>query len=421
MRTDQGGGIKVSSARKTDKSDSSLSLWMVNQYAATREMSSGTRHVELARLLARNGWRVKIFASQNNRAKSDSFRSDPDLGLFRWVYTFPFKSNGLARYVNALSFLASSLLAMVIRPKPDVIIGSSPHLLAAFGALFIAKIKRIPFVLEIRDMWPDSLIQLGLTNSLIIKPLEYIERLLYRESDAIIALTEGIRSRIVDKGVDEQKIELIPNASMKPPPLDSELRALKRDEFGWSDKIVVLWVGAHNLANGLEYVIDAAKLLHDRTDILFVFIGRGTEKARLMERAAGTRNIEFWNPVPKSEVAEIMRSGDIGILNSKAFDAFDGARPNKLFEYMANGLAIVNAIPGEASRLVQEGGAGIDVIWENPTSIAEGIRELADNEQRRNAMASSGHSYVATHHSREHTAEVLNRLLNNILKEKRHV
>lgn len=410
----------MSTSRKSGKSVASRTLWMVNQYAATREMSSGTRHVELARLLARMGWCVNIFASENNRAKSDNFEDDPDLEFFSWVYTVPFKSNGLARYINALSFLISSLVAMLFRPKPDIIVGSSPHLLAALGALLTSKLKRTPFILEVRDMWPDSLIQLGLTNPLVIKPLEYIERLLYRESAFIIALTEGIRSRIIEKGVDGKKITLIPNASMRPDPLDSEARVRKREEFGWSGKIVVLWVGAHNLANGLEFIVDAAKMLQNRSDVLFVFIGRGTEKRRLVERASGARNIQFWNPVPKSEVPAILRAGDIGVLNSRAFDAFDGARPNKLFEYMANGLAIVNAIPGEASRLVREGGAGIDVLWENPTSIAEGILELADNERRRNAMAISGHSYVTSQHSREHTAELLNELLNDVLNEKRH-
>lgn len=399
-------------------------VWMFNHYATPPDMAGGTRHYELATLLKEYDWNPVIFATAFNHRTGEFDRpsswSRPltkkaESGVnFVWLYSTPYADNGAHRYLNMVSFAGTSLIAGIRGSKPAVVIGSSPHLLAAFSAWIVSQWHRVPFVLEIRDLWPDSLVQLGLSNAAIINSLSMIERFLYRRASAIIALTHGIADGIIEKGVSPEKVVLIPNAAKRPRPLDPENRAAERHRRGWQDRTVAIWIGAHGPANGLEHVVDAARLLAHRDDILFAFVGDGPDKSDLTARAVGLHNIEFHDPVPKESVSQILRAADIGILHSRAFHAFTGARPNKLFDYMAAGLPIVCAIPGEALNVVEEAGAGIGAEWENAQSISDGICQLASSPDFRARIGTSGFTHVSHGHSREDTAITLHELLTHI-------
>lgn len=386
-----------------------------------------TRHHELASLLKEHGWRTEIYSTPFNHKTSRLDRAvsaqrmvleQDEQGVpFIWVYSLPYASNGLRRYLNMVSYSAVAVWAGLVRPKPSIIVGSSSHLLAGLSAWLVARRHKLPFVLEVRDLWPDSLVQLGLTNPFVIKPLAVLETFLYRRSVAVIALTEGIRDGVIAKGVPANKVVLIPNATTRPAPLDVRQRTEERRRRHWEGKTVAVWVGAHGPANGLEHVVDAARLLTHRTDIVIAFVGDGPDKGDLMRRSAGLENVEFHDPIPKEQVSDTLRAADIGILHSRAFQAFTGARPNKLFDYMAAGLPIVCALPGEALGLVNEAGAGICAEWENARSIAGAIVKLADCQELRDSLGGSGFRYVAHRHSRENTAVDLNDLLLRLIAQ----
>jgi glycosyltransferase involved in cell wall biosynthesis len=143
-------------------------------------------------------------------------------------------------------------------------------------------------------------------------------------------------------------------------------------------------------------------------------VGDGTDKPKLIAQAKGMRNVQFLEQVPNDAVSPMLRAADIGILHSRAFDAFTGARPNKLFDYMSAGLPIVCAVPGEAFALVQAAESGIEAEWENPSSIAKSITVLADEANLRRRLGSNGHAHVIEKHSREASSVALNRVLRQV-------
>lgn len=398
-------------------------VWIVNQYAVSRDLPGITRHVELGNQLLDHGWRTRIFATSFHHT-TGTVRRDVSLRhpvrddvhdevAFTWLHSTKYRSNGWKRYVNMVSFTAMFLgvTMWTRREQPSVVIGSSPHLIAPLGAWIAACRHRVPFLFEVRDVWPDMLVQLGLTSPLVIKPLEVVERFLYRRATKIVALTDGIAERIAAKGVPRERIVVIPNSTLKPLPLDPAGRSARRAALGWQDKVVLVWAGSHNPMNGLDVVVEAASRLVARADILFVFVGDGSLKGQLIEQARGLPNVEFHNPMPKTEIGAWLQAADIGLLHSRRFEVFNGARPNKLFEYMAAGLPIVSTVPGEAWQLVEAAGAGVYAPWENPDALAQAVADLADSPDDRQVMGKQGYDYVGLAHSREATATQLAALL----------
>ena len=400
-------------------------LWMLNHYAVGPDMPGGNRHFELSRELLDHGWNTTVFATPFSHRIAKPIR---DVSLFRpfysetiedvafrWIYSSPYKKNDWRRYLNMLSFAAASIPGSIGQVRPDVVLGSSPHPIAAFAAWLLAKRHRAPFVFEVRDLWPDTLIQMGLKNPAVIKPLAALERFLYQQAALIPVLTEGIGESIEAKGVPAEKVLFLPNASKRPEPIEPESRQATRRRMNWQDSIVAIYAGAHGPANGLEEVIDATSSLQGQARLKLVFLGDGPSKDDLQRKAAGRSDIEFLDPVPKNEVSSLLRAADIGILSLRNTKVFEGARPNKIFDYMANGLPVLTTIGGEAARVLEEAQAGDYVPF---SELAHALKRLARDESRRKTMGQSGFQYVSSTMTREQTASILADRLDQLLVER---
>lgn len=407
------------------------SLWIFNQYTYTPDMPESIRHWELATLLDRRGWTTRIFASAFNHRRRRFERpvtlrhfsrdTDEQGVAFTWLYTTPYGSNDWRRYRNMVSFFFVSLVTgLRRRPGPAVVIGTSPHLLTGLAAWIVARRHRVPFILEVQDLWPDTLIAMGLTNSLVIRPLEVLERFLYRRADTVIALSEGIRQGVVQRGTDPRKTVLLPNATTETRGGVQEDRDAIRHRHGWQDAVVAIYAGSHGPANGLENVVDAALLQGGKRGVVFVFLGDGSEKAKLIERSAGARHIIFLDPVPKVDVHAILTAADIGVINLRWNKTFEGARPNKIFDYLGAGLPIVSTVPGEIWRIVDEARAGCLAEPENPASLAAVIDELARDSQLRSRLSRNARKYLATLPTRADTADQLEQLLVRLMANSEH-
>lgn len=405
--------------------ESRKTLWWIHHYAVSPDMPETIRQWELATLIKEDGWDATIYATGFNH-KTRAY--DRPISLYRpilevdeqgvkfvWLYTSPYDSNDWRRYVNMVSFLCISVVVGVIRRGPNAVIGTTPHLLAGFAAWMVAKRHQVPFILEVQDLWPESIAQLGVSNRLVLRSLEALERFLYGQADHIIALAEGIQEGIIARDTPDSKVSLISNAVMRPLPVDPKERTIARASLGWEGKIVAIWVGAHGPANGIDTLVESARSLQHRRDIQFVFIGDGPEKRSLMQQAGALENVAFFDPVPKSEVATYLRAADIGLMNSRRFKAFEGARPNKLFDYMSAALPIVASMPGEAMRLVMEANCGVEAMWEDHESIATGVVRLADNPALRKELGLNGFEYLSHNHTRENTAKQLINLLTGVI------
>jgi glycosyltransferase involved in cell wall biosynthesis len=413
---------RLAPAHRRSGEDRSRSLWIFNQYTYTPDMPESIRHWELATLLDRRGWETRIFASAFNHRRRHFDRpvtlrrpaldTDEQGVAFTWLYTSPYGANDWRRYRNMVTYFATSLMVgLRKRPCPSVVVGTSPHLLAGLAAWMIARRHRVPFVLEIQDLWPDTLVAMGLTNPLVIRPLELLERFLYRRADAVVALSEGIRDGVAQRSTDPRKVVLLPNATTETRGVLQGDRDDLRRRYGWQDSVVAVYAGSHGPANGLENVVDAALLQGGEGGVVFAFLGDGSEKAQLIARAAGAEHIVFLDPVPKGDVHAILTAADIGVINLRWNKTFEGARPNKIFDYLGAGLPIVTTVPGEIWRIVDEAHAGRMAEPENPASLAAVVDELARDGELRNQLSGNARTYAETLPTRADTAAQLEDLL----------
>lgn len=320
----------------------------------------------------------------------------------------------LRRSLDFLSFGVTGFAAALFEPRPDVVIGNSPQLFAAAAGHGAAALKRVPFVLELADLWPASIVAVGaIQHPLPLKLLEALELHLYRHAAAIVALTEGIKDDLVARSIPAEKIAVVTNAAdlarYGPRPRDEALA----QAWGLGGKFVVGYVGTHGMAHGLISVLDAAEKLRDTPEIAFLFVGAGAERDMLITEARrrGLGNVVFQPVQPKEALPAVWSLCDIALAHLKDRPLFAGALPTKMFEAIGMGLPIVLATPeGEASRLLRDTGTGIWVPPEDPAALAEAIRSLHRDPAARKRLAAASHA-AAPAHSREARARDTLRML----------
>jgi glycosyltransferase involved in cell wall biosynthesis len=320
------------------------------------------------------------------------------------TFLFPSSNRGFFRRVlNQFSFLISATLRGILADRPDVIITSSPPLEAGLASYLISRIKQVPFVLEIRDVWPKAAVILGvLRNKILIRVAEAIERFLYRRASRIIVVTRGIKAHVIEYGAAIDKVALIPNGAdtdLFCP--DNQSESLK-EEIGLTGKFVAIYAGTHGLQANLASVLKAANLLQDYKDIAFLFIGDGAEKPILQHLSQQTKltNIVFLNPQPREQLARFLAMADVGIVHTRRDPFFEGYLPVKMFEYMAAGCPIILGVNGESKELVEESKAGVWVGPEDPQAMAEAIVSLYDRPHLRQELGRNGRGYAVRHFSR---------------------
>lgn len=299
----------------------------------------------------------------------------------------------LGELTLSVSFLISGLLA---RPRPDVILTSSPPFICVLPVALVSMIRRIPFVLEVRDLYPDSVIALGAIPKPLIPPLKWMERFFYRRASRVIGVTRGVCGGIQSAAGSRKTTCLVRYGVDKdffqPRPADAVLL----DEYRLRGKFVVLYVGGMVLGGGMETVIDAANLLRNRDDIAFVLVGDGTKKKSLVEKATGLLldNVIFVPQQPRDTVARFMSIGNVAILPMDDFAICHGSLPTKLFEYMSSGLPVIISGRGESVEVLEDAGAGVPVEPNDPEALAAAIVRMKDAPDRREEYGRNAREYV---------------------------
>lgn len=323
-----------------------------------------------------------------------------------WAFGTPYQSNSWARELNIVTFAGSALLKGLLTPA-DVVIVTIPTLESGVSAFLLSRIKRVPLILNIEDLWPDSLVAMGFRNKIIINILRKIERFLYRRAAQIFVIAEDMRGHIAQNGGNPKTISLLPlGANIAEPNVSREQIRVR---YGWKPSEVVCgYVGSHGPANSLDTVIKAAATIRSE-QVRFVLFGDGSDKARLREQSEqlALNNVQFMDAISPAEVPSLLRGLDVGLATLKNTELFKAARPTKLFEYMEAGLPIVCAIDGEARHLIEEIGSGIFAEPEDYRSVAQAVSELAENRERRVAMGSLGQRYIREFAGRDKLAAQL--------------
>ena len=297
--------------------------------------------------------------------------------------------------------------------------GTSPPLFQALTAWKLALIKRVPFVLEIRDLWPDFAVELGvLRNPLLIGAARWYERFLYRVADRVIVNSAGFVEHVVSRGARRDRVVVIPNG-VDVAPFDPAARgeAYRREVGAAPDDVLVMYAGAHGVPNDLDVVLDAADCLRDVGGIRFALVGGGRDRARLLERAArmGLTNLVFGDPVPKDRMPEVLAAADLCVAVLRPLPMFATTYPNKVFDYLAAGRPVVLAIDGVIRAVVEEAGAGTFVAPGNAEAMASAVLRYARDPQLRARHGRAGRTFVEARFRREDQGEALGRLLREVV------
>lgn len=406
-----------------------MKIVVIHQNFLRFDAEGGSRFNEMTRTWAEAGHEVTVISSQVNYKKSERpaefeghwlVEEEQDGVRVLRVYTpATIHSSVLGRMWAFAAFALTSTAAVFTAiDEADVLVATSPNLLVLVPGLLGKWLRRWPLVFEVRDLWPESAVATGVLGeeSVITRGLYILEKLGYREADRINVLTPAFRENILARRLSgAEKICFIPNGAdlelFQPGPADLELRK----KMGWGEKFVVLYAGAHGVANHLWQYIDAAELLQDRPDILLVSVGSGPEKAKLVAETErrGLSNLQWLNGVPKNEMPALARAADANAAILKRVDTFKTVYPNKVFDAMACGRPILCAIDGVARELVERAEAGLYVEPEDPKDFVSKIIYLADNPDVVAKMGIKGRAFVEENFDRE----VLARRYLTILEE----
>lgn len=288
----------------------------------------------------------------------------------------------LKRSLDYMSFMVMGALMALFERRPDVVVATSPQFFCAVAGWVVSVAKRRPFVFELRDLWPASIMAVGaMKKSLLISLFERLELFLYRRAAAIVSVTHSFRGDLVARGIPGEKVHVVINGvdldRYQPRARDM---ALVR-EFGLEGKFVAGYMGTHGMAHALPKVLDAAERLVDRENIAFFFAGAGAERANLerlvIER--GLRNVRMIPRQPKERMPALWSLCDVALVPLRNSPVFATVIPSKIFEAMGMGVAILMSLPeGEATRIVRASGAGVCVPPEDPETMAEAIATLAE-------------------------------------------
>lgn len=331
------------------------------------------------------------------------------------VKTFIVANKGfLLRTLDYISFMVAGFFAGLFQQKPDVVVATSPQFFAAVGGWMLAALRRVPFVFELRDLWPASLEAVGaLKGSRAIRIFEHLELFLYRHARAVVCVTEAFVDDLVRRGIERQKLHVVTNGvdldQYRPAPRSA---AFAR-ELGVEGRFVVGYVGTHGMAHALDKVLDAAAILRDQAQIHFLFVGDGAAREELIDkaRALALPNVTFHSSLPKEKMPEVWATCDLALVHLRDTPLFATVIPSKIFEAMGMGVPLVLAGPaGEASRIIERAGAGVVLPPEEPEALAASIASLAADRDLVKSMARASRA-AAPLYSRDHLATAMLQVL----------
>jgi len=386
-----------------------MHILYLHQHFSTPAGSTATRSFAFARALAARGHRVTLATGRYQGAEtglSGPFRKgrrDGRVAGFQVVqWDIPY-ANAMGIAARSAAFLryAAAAARLALREKPDLVIASSTPLTVALPALCTKALRGIPFLFEIRDPWPELPRAMGVLPAPLAPLMEGLANLACRRAAAVVPLAEGMAETARARGADPARVQVIGNGC------DLDLFgphiAPWRPAEAAPWEVLALYAGAHGRANGLGVVVEAARLLAARgeTRLRILLVGEGAEKTALMRAAADLRNITFLPPMPKREIARLFAGSQIALhilADCPAFAAWTA--PNKLMDGLAAGRPVISNAPGDAERLLTEGGAGMAVAPDDAAGLAAALVSLVEDPARRAAMGEAARSLAVRQHDR---------------------
>lgn len=405
-----------------------MKILLINQAFVSLDEPGHTRHFELAKFLQSRGHELVIVASDLNYQTGK--RTVERKGIFAEqiidgvrilrAYIYPaLHRSYFWRVISFFSFMFSSVWTAFQVRDVDLVLGTTPPIFQAVSAWFVAWIRRKPFLLEVRDLWPEFGVSMGvLKNPLVISLGRWLEKFLYTRATHILVNSPAYKDYMIGKGVPEKKITFIPygtDVDMFNPQVDgSSIRA----ELGLQNKFVVLYAGALGQANDIDTILRAAERLKPYDKIHFVLFGDGKERPRLQNEAKRMKltNVTFAGVRPKKDMPRVVASADVCLAILQDIPMFRTTYPNKVFDYMAAGRATVLVIDGITRELIESSYGGVFVQPNDDETLAETILDLSNNMDIVKQMGQNAREYLVKHLDRRdklnETLELLEKIAN---------
>jgi len=396
-----------------------MHILLIHRAFAQSDQPGGTRHIELGRILTAKGFRMTVVTASVSYLNAASGvggtplpeRESLEPGIEVIRCTAGTSARHLwGRFQEMFGFMLSSFWKGLSIPGVDLVWATSPTLFQALAAALVAKLKRKPLLLEIRDIWPDALEDIGaLCNPVAIAIANALAKWLYRQATCIVINSPGFRRHLMAKGVPDKKLFLVANGvdttMFNPADRGSNLRS----EMGWDDQFVALYSGAHGMANDLDAVLEAASLLSPHPRVRVILLGDGPEKPRLKGRAEqmGLSNVEFLDPVPKSAMPSLLAATDCCIAHLKPSAMQAMVYPNKVFDYMAAGRPTVLGIGGVIREVIEGAQGGIPTEPGDARAMADAIEFLSRSPEVGRQMGINARAFVERNFQRQAIADSL--------------
>lgn len=405
-----------------------MKILLINQAFVSPDEPGHTRHFEMAQYLRACGHELVIVASDLNYQTGQ--RTVERAGLFAEqmidgvrilrAYIFPaLHRSYFWRIISFLSFMFTSVWTAFTVKNVDIIMGTTPPIFQAVSAWFVALIRRKPFLLEVRDLWPEFGVSMGvLKNPIVIALARWLENFLYARATHILVNSPAYKEYMLGKGLPENKITYIPygtDVDMFNPDLDG---SPVRKKFGLENKFVVLYAGALGQANDIDTILRAAERLNHEPQIRFVLFGDGKERARLESESKrmNLTNVIFAGVCPKKEMPLVIASSDVCLAILQDVPMFRTTYPNKVFDYMAAARGTVLVIDGVVREVIESSGGGVFVSPGNEEQLAKTIHELLNDPQRVKQMGLNARAYLVKHLDRRDKLNETLALLENLVK-----
>jgi glycosyltransferase involved in cell wall biosynthesis len=358
-----------------------------------------------------------------NRLRSQKETVDGIEVIRVWTYLAP-NTGFLKRIFNYISYMITAVWASLFVKKPDVIIATSPQFFCGWAGVISQFLRRKPFVLEIRDIWPESITTVGaMKKNLVIKFLEWLEKKMYLASDHIVAVGYGYRDNILSKVSVSDRISVIYNGvdgkNFSPATLDSEFL----EKYGMQGKFVCAYVGTIGMAHGLETVLDAAAILRQEQDNRFGFllVGDGARKNELEKECAerGLSDlVQFTGRLAKQEMPKVLACSDSLLVHLRACELFETVIPSKIFEAMAMQRPIIMGVKGESAEIVRQSGSGIEMEPSNAQSLVDSVKRLQSDKSLYEDLSQHGRDFVLNQFSRDRFADDYLKILQKVVEAK---
>lgn len=408
-----------------------LRILFLSQYFPPEMGAPSARTFELSRKWVKNEAHVTVITGFPhhptgvipNEYKGYKFLKEQKEGINvirTFIYATPNKGK-IKRILGYVSFMFSSIIQGSRKcGKQDVIIATSPQFFVGIAGYIISRIKRIPFIFEVRDLWPESIKQLGqITNPLIINFLETIESFLYRKAVKVIGVADSTLDILSNKGVPQEKINIVKNG------VDLNLFNIEKDsdeikdKLNLKDKFIISYIGTHGLSHALDKVLDTANILNNKEEIYFLLVGEGAEKENLIKQAKNQNisNVKFIDQISKLELPLYYSICNIVLITLRDLPLFQCVIPSKMFEIMAMSKPIIISVDGEAKNMVvDKAKAGIFSIPEDPKDLKNKILYLYNNKDMCKKLGANGRKFVEKYFNRDKLADEYLKIIKSALQ-----